>query len=155
MKRFIVAFSFLAIALAPSLADAFPNVIYNPSNGNIQFVNDTSGSLFAMYIVSPNNRITGTALPIPGAILDTADQPFGLAYINMPSGTHNAGNVIQPGTPYSELSAYFYYTPFAGPFPVGTPEPASIAMVFLGGIAVFQARRLAPPLLRGQQAARA
>lgn len=138
MKRPIAALSFLA--LASNLASAFPDVIYNPSNGNVQFVNDTLGSLFAMYIISPNNRIIGTALHISGAILDPADQPSGLTYINMPPGMHNADDVVQPGTPHSEISGYFYYTPFNGPFPVGTLEPTSIAMAMPGGIAVIRAK---------------
>ncbi len=141
MKRLIVVFSFLTISLAPSLASAFPNMIYNPSNGNIQFVNDTPNPLFAMYILSPTNRITGTALMIPGATRDNTEQPWALSYLSVPPGVHNVGNVIQPGTLASDLSAFFYYTPGNGPFPIGTPEPATALLAALAGTPLVQLAR--------------
>jgi hypothetical protein len=149
MKNIIAALAFIALSLFPGVASAVPDVIYNPSNGNIQFVNDTPNSLFAMYILSPTNRITGAALQIPGATLDTADQPFALAYLFVPPGTHNVGNVIQPGTPFSELSGFFYYTPFSGPFRAGTPEPSSCLMAAMSVLAVAGgARRAGRPRAR-------
>ena len=150
MKNVIVILALVALPLFPNVASAAPDVIYNPSNGNIQFVNDTSNSLFAMYILSPTNRITGVALEIPGATRDTADQPFALAYLFVPPGTHNVGNVIQPGTPFSELSGFFYYRPFNGPFRAGTPEPSSCLMAAMSVLAVAGgARRASRP--RGEK----
>jgi hypothetical protein len=120
MKRLIVAFSSLAIGLIPSIASAFPNVIYNPANGNSQFVNDTPALLFAMYIISPNHRITGTALPISGAIVDNFDQPYGLAYLNMPPGTHNAGSL---GRSLPNFRHSFTIRRSKVPFQSGLPIP--------------------------------
>jgi hypothetical protein len=142
MSRFILIVALFGSLLLPGLAGAFPNVIYNPATGSLRFTNDTSKPLAAMYIISESHALTGSPLSIPGAILDSADLPYGLTYLNLPPGDHNVGNVVEPGTPISDLSGFFYlHTLLSRPYPVGTPEPSSALLVTLGGLTLTQLAR--------------
>jgi len=143
MKRLIIAFSLIALAVGASVAHAYPDMWYNPRTGSITFINDTPSSLYAMYILSPSGRITGTALNIPGATLGTNDQPMALHYLSVPPGGHTIGNVVQPGTPATEISGFFYYAPLDGPFPfpIDTPEPATGLLAAMSGAALVHLAR--------------
>ena len=132
------------------VAAAAPCVIYNPATGNLQFVNDTNDPLAAFYITSQsgNNFSTDRSkyVPIQGAILDLGDLPLGFTYLNFPVGSFNAGNVVLPGTPITDLRAQYYtsISPPTGPFDaVCIPEPAGAILAAVGLCACATLRRRA------------
>jgi hypothetical protein len=139
MRR-ICLVAFLATLAVPSISQGAPNAVYNPANGNVTLINDSPNPLFAITIKSELGTLTGTPVAIPGSVIDTADQPFFLAYFNLPTGTHNIGNIAAPNAPSSDLSGYFQYTATGPRYPFGVPEPSSLAI--LGGGALLGLAKL-------------
>ena len=82
-------------------------------------------------------------LPVPGAIFDVADIPYGITYLNFRAGDYPIGNVIEPGTPCSDLTLGYYYGdgPAFTSAVVCVPEPVTFSMVGCGLLGVAMVRQ--------------
>ncbi len=149
MKRIALAVAAFVVAIAAHPAWAVPTALYHPPSGSLYLRNDLPTSLAAVAVVSATNSFKTDAnlfaVP-PGAIIDPYDLPLGIAYLTFPSTNnfpqpffgHFVGSVVNPGTPISDLDAFYYLTfsnPVKTPFAMiqlPIPEPATSALAFLG-----------------------
>ncbi len=152
MKSIVSAAAACMAAMIPSLVHAIPSVFYHPGTGGIWLSNDTGANLGAIAVISAGNKVkTEPALfaAIPGATFDPGDLPSGFTYLkfpptNSPLGVF-VGNVVMPGTPYSDLSGVYYESLSTGVqkqlvnfYPA---EPASSFIALLGVVATVTASR--------------
>jgi hypothetical protein len=148
MRKFIACVAVITVVAFSAVAQAAPKAVYNPSTGNVMFVNDSGSALPAAYLQSASGALAASSslLEIPGAVKDDADFPMGYTYLNLPAGEFNTGNTVTPGTALADLSFGYYVgslttQPLVGVVEIAVPEPATIAMAGMGLIGVVAARR--------------
>lgn len=144
---FCVADGAIAVALDP------PTLYHDPATGHLWLTNplgppQTADQGPIIYFKSASNGlIAPVGNPIPGAIYDTDDFPAAHTFYNVPIGSFDLGQLIQPGLPSSDITLSFL--PFISlpllPLPgavVTVPEPATIcsAAVALLSLAVLRRR---------------
>jgi hypothetical protein len=125
-----------AFVFLTSSAQAVPTAYHNPATGSLRIVNDLE-TLPVLYVVSMSQRFVvapESYFPVSGAIFDIADIPYGITFLNMHVGDYPIGNVIEPGTPCSDLTLA-YERGSVDPPPkyfgviVCVPEPATFSIV--------------------------
>jgi hypothetical protein len=130
-----------------SSVQAVPTAYHNPATGSLRIVNDLE-TLPYLCVLSASQRFVLTPesyLPIPGAGSDVADSPYGIAYFNIRVGDYTIGNVVEPGTPCSDLTLQYERGAVTPPLAyfgviVCVPEPATFSMVGCGLLGVAMVR---------------
>ncbi|MBA4106361.1 MAG: hypothetical protein C0485_11435 [Pirellula sp.] len=127
-----------------SVAYAVPTICYNQATGGLWLSNDAGSPLKAIAVVSAMANFKPDfnlyAQP-PGAVFDSGDIPVAIAYLNFPTTGYSGifiGNVLNPGTPASDLSGFYYPDSLVQPpLPLGIcfPEPSSCVMAAMSALA--------------------
>jgi hypothetical protein len=149
MNKILNVIAFAAAVCICHSAWAAPMVWYNPANGSIHFNNDHAGPLahISFFSESGSLRDASWLLDIPGAVKDDSELPFVFTYLGLPKGVTFAGNVVQPGTPFSDLRYQYRLDSFLEPISTGVwfliPEPTSCTMVVMSALALVGTARRA------------
>ena len=148
MKCSVLLAATAAFVCLSSSVQAVPTAYHNPATGSLRIVSDLE-ILPALYVLSASHRFVVTPesyLSVPGALFDVVgDTPLGITYLYFPVGDYTLGNVVEPGTPCSDLTlGYYHYSefpPVTGVI-VCLPEPATFSMVGCGllGVAMMRQR---------------
>jgi hypothetical protein len=131
-KTFIITLLGATFCIS-SAAMAAPMMWYNPVNGGIYFTNDHTGPLANMSVISSTGSLktASSLLNIPGAVKDDSELPFAFTYLGLPVGQSFAGNIVQPGTPISDIRYEYRLNSLLEPLKRGVicdlscPEPSS------------------------------
>ncbi|MBA4106357.1 MAG: hypothetical protein C0485_11415 [Pirellula sp.] len=146
MKNSLIIAVLVAGACASS-ASAVPTVWYNPANGSIHFNNDHAGPLAHISFISESGSLRDASwlLSIPGAVKDNSELPFAFTYLGLPVGVTYAGNIVQPGTPISDLHYQYRLDSFLEPISQGVwfliPEPTSCTLGVMSALALVGTAR--------------
>lgn len=151
----IAAFCCLLFCVADrahAIAATPPTLYHNPATGHLWLTNPLGPPLTAaqgpiIYFKSASNGlIAPVGNPIPGATYDTEDFPAAHTFYNVPIGSFNLGQLIQPGLPSSDIT--LSYLPFISlplnPLPgivITIPEPATIGSATMALLALAALRR--------------
>lgn len=141
-KTEIIAALAIAACGFSSTASAVPTVWYNPANGSIHFNNDHAGPLAHISFFSDSGSLRDASwlLDIPGAVKDNSELPFTFTYLGLPVGVTYAGNIVQPGTPITDLRYRYRLDSFLEPISQGVwfliPEPTSCTLAVMSALAL-------------------
>ncbi len=151
----IAAFCFLVFCVADGASAVAldpPTLYHDPATGHLWLTNPLGPPQTAVqgpiiYFKSASNGlIAPVGNPIPVAIYDTEDFPAAHTFYNVPIGSFDLGQLIQPGLPSTDITLSFLplisspLQPLLGAV-VTVPEPATICSAAVALLALAALHR--------------